>query len=90
MPNLSNRDPYNHPNRIFDGNSGNFYEVPVVNIDHHAENDNFGQLNIVDITASATSEVLADLLQKIGENNPVCPIFAHTSTRKPGCGTEYW
>ena len=55
--------------KIYEENPDIFYEVPVINIDHHAENDNFGQLNIVDITASSTSEVLTDLLQKIGEKN---------------------
>ena len=55
--------------KIYEENPDIFYEVPVVNIDHHAENDNFGQLNVVDITASSTSEVLTDLLQKIGEKN---------------------
>jgi len=42
-----------------------FYEVPVINIDHHSENDNFGQINIVDITASATSEIMTELLEKL-------------------------
>ena len=41
-----------------------FYEVPVVNIDRHSGNDNFGQVNIVDITASATAEIVADLFEK--------------------------
>ena len=55
--------------KIYEDNPDIFYEVPVINIDHHADNDNFGQLNIVDITASSTSEIVADLLQKInGEN----------------------
>jgi nanoRNase/pAp phosphatase (c-di-AMP/oligoRNAs hydrolase) len=42
-----------------------FYEVPLVNIDHHAANDRFGQVNIVEITASSSSEVVARLLEKI-------------------------
>lgn len=55
--------------KVFEENPDIFYEVPVVNIDHHTENDNFGQINIVDITASSTSEVVADLMQKINEKN---------------------
>lgn len=50
---------------IYEENPDIFYEVPVVNIDNHSENDNFGQLNIVDITASSISEIIADLLSKI-------------------------
>lgn len=55
--------------KVYEENPDIFYEVPVVNIDHHSENDNFGQLNIVDITASSTSELVADLMQKIDEKN---------------------
>ena len=51
--------------KVYEENPDIFYEVPVVNIDYHADNDNFGQLNIVDITASSTSEILADLFAKI-------------------------
>ena len=54
---------------VYEENPDIFYEVPVVNIDHHTENDNFGQINIVDITASCTSEVVADLMSKINEKN---------------------
>ena len=45
-----------------------FYEVPVVNIDHHAENDRFGQVNLIEITASSSSEIVANLLEKIDAN----------------------
>ncbi|EKE11998.1 MAG: hypothetical protein ACD_14C00048G0003 [uncultured bacterium] len=55
--------------KVYEENPDIFYEVPVVNIDHHTENDNFGQVNIVDITASSTSEVVADLMHKIDEKN---------------------
>lgn len=55
--------------KVYEENPDIFYEVPVVNIDNHAENDNFGQINIVDIKASSTAEILADLFQKINEND---------------------
>ncbi len=55
--------------KVYEENPDIFYEVPVVNIDHHGENDNFGQVNIVDIAASSTAEVVADLFQKINEKN---------------------
>lgn len=37
----------------------------MITIDHHAENDRFGQINIIDITASSTSETATTLLEKI-------------------------
>jgi bifunctional oligoribonuclease and PAP phosphatase NrnA len=33
-------------------------EIPVINIDHHASNDDFGTLNIVDINSASTTLVL--------------------------------
>lgn len=50
--------------KLYEDNADIFYEVPVVNIDHHAKNDNFGQLNITDLNASSTSEIVAGLLSK--------------------------
>ena len=40
--------------------------VPIINIDHHVTNDNFGQVNIVVPRAAAASEVVADLLTEWG------------------------
>lgn len=51
--------------KIFEENPDIFYEVPIVNIDHHPNNENFGQINFVDLTASSTSEILAEILDKI-------------------------
>lgn len=55
--------------KVYEENPDIFYEVPVVNIDHHTENDQFGQINLVDIKASSTCEVLADAILKIDEKN---------------------
>jgi phosphoesterase RecJ-like protein len=35
---------------------------PVLNIDHHPTNTRFGEINLVDVTASATAEVIFDLI----------------------------
>lgn len=42
-----------------------FYDVPVVNIDHHAGNDFFGKVNLVDLTATSTSEILVSVLEAL-------------------------
>jgi phosphoesterase RecJ-like protein len=47
----------------------------VVNVDHHASNDGFGEINLVDPTASATGEVVYRLLRALG-----CPVSAETAT----------
>lgn len=55
--------------KVYEENPDIFYEVPVVNLDHHTENDQFGQINLVDIKASCTCEILAQALLKIEEKN---------------------
>lgn len=54
--------------KTFEDNPDIFYEVPVINIDHHTDNENFGQINVVDITSSSTSEIIAQILEKIDDN----------------------
>ena len=51
--------------KIYETNPDLFFEVPIVNIDHKSNNENFGQINIVNVTASSSSEIVATLLQKI-------------------------
>ncbi|VAW37515.1 3'-to-5' oligoribonuclease A, Bacillus type [hydrothermal vent metagenome] len=38
----------------------------LINLDHHATNDNFGELNVVEPAASAAGEVVYDLLKACG------------------------
>jgi phosphoesterase RecJ-like protein len=40
--------------------------VPILNIDHHVTNDNFGIINIVVPTAASTAEIIAKLMQLWG------------------------
>lgn len=51
--------------KLYQENPDIFYEIPIVNIDHHAGNDNFGQVNVVDMMGSSTAEILADLMEKV-------------------------
>lgn len=50
--------------KLYEENPDIFYEVPVVNIDYHSTNDNFGQINIVSLTSSSVSEILAETLER--------------------------
>jgi nanoRNase/pAp phosphatase (c-di-AMP/oligoRNAs hydrolase) len=40
-----------------------FTRGPIINIDHDAANERFGHLNLVDITAAATAEIVAGLVK---------------------------
>lgn len=46
----------------------------VINIDHHVTNTRFGDLNLVDVSATATSEIVYDLLGALG--SPISPEIA--------------
>lgn len=37
-------------------------DIPIINIDHHVTNDEFGVLNIIQPTAASTTEILTDVL----------------------------
>lgn len=52
--------------KIYEENPDIFYEVPVVNIDHHSSNDRYAQINLLDFNASSTAEILTDIFQKVG------------------------
>lgn len=47
---------------LYANNIEMFHQIPVINIDHHASNDHFGKINLVDIMASATTELLIPVI----------------------------
>ncbi|MBU0625815.1 hypothetical protein KKF05_05780 [Patescibacteria group bacterium] len=50
--------------RLFSEHSELFYHCPIINIDHDAQNENYGNVNVVDITATSTAEIVHHLLAK--------------------------
>jgi bifunctional oligoribonuclease and PAP phosphatase NrnA len=40
--------------------------VPIINIDHHLSNTNFGRLNVVDTSASSVGEMVCNLAREAG------------------------
>lgn len=47
---------------VFTSHADFFYNTPIINIDHRADNEHFGTVNIVDITASSVAEVTHELI----------------------------
>ena len=52
-----------HLGPLYDQNAEMFFTVPVINVDHHASNTNFGRVNLVDIVSASATEVVYDLLK---------------------------
>jgi nanoRNase/pAp phosphatase (c-di-AMP/oligoRNAs hydrolase) len=48
--------------RIYDNNIDFFYKTPIINIDHSPENEEFGQLNIIDLNAVSVTEIISDII----------------------------
>jgi nanoRNase/pAp phosphatase (c-di-AMP/oligoRNAs hydrolase) len=55
-------ESYSH---IYNEHPDFFFNTPIINIDHAPENEHFGQINIVDLTASACGEVCHDMFEII-------------------------
>jgi phosphoesterase RecJ-like protein len=53
---------------VYDQNADLFYEIPVINVDHHSGNDHFGKVNWVDLTATSTAEILVALIESLGRD----------------------
>lgn len=51
-----------HLGPLYDNNVELFYNTPIINVDHHASNTDYGQVNLVDVTSASTTEVLYEFL----------------------------
>ncbi len=56
--------------KVYDKHTELFFETPVVNIDHHAGNEYFGTVNLVDLTAASTAEILVAIFEALGRPKP--------------------
>jgi phosphoesterase RecJ-like protein len=52
----------------FFNNTDLFYRTPIVNFDNHAGNENFGQINFNELTATSNCEIILNVLSKINES----------------------
>lgn len=52
-----------HLGEVYENNTDLFFETPVINIDHHPSNEHYGEINLVDLTATSSSEIVATLIE---------------------------
>jgi len=48
--------------KIYFSNTDLFFEVPKINIDYNPQNENYGQVNIIEETASSVGEIITELI----------------------------
>jgi len=54
---------------VYDRHTELFFETPIINIDHHAGNEYFGTVNLIDLTATSTCEILVSIIESFGAGN---------------------
>lgn len=64
-PNLERLDS------IYDGNTEIFYETPIINIDHHGDNESFGEINLLDSSSSSVAEMLVSIIESLSATQPL-------------------
>jgi len=64
---INSRD-FENLGKPFEYNPKLFFEIPVINIDNHIANENFGEINLIDITSSSVSEIVMDLIDFLDRN----------------------
>lgn len=52
----------------YENNTEFFYETPIINIDYHPDNEYFGQINLINLTATSTSEIVYSLIESLDKN----------------------
>lgn len=50
--------------KLYSAHSELFSDMPIINIDHGAANEFYGQINLVNLAASSTAEVVAQILKQ--------------------------
>ena len=45
-----------------------FYNTTIINLDHQSDNEHYGQINLTDFNAVATSEILFKLIKELNHN----------------------
>ena len=53
---------------LYEKNTEFFYQVPIINIDFSPENEHYGHINLINITATSVSEIIYDFIENMGSN----------------------
>lgn len=53
---------------LYEKNAALFYETPIINIDYHSSNEQYGEINLVDNKAVCCAEVLYNLFENLNKS----------------------
>jgi len=54
--------------KVFLKNTDLFFRIPLVNIDTRPNNEQYGQINLVNLTAAGSNEIVYEVIRQNGEN----------------------
>ncbi len=50
---------------LYSENTDMFFNTPIVNLDHHASNEGYGKINVVEIQAAATAQIVYRFIEAL-------------------------
>ncbi len=53
-----------HLGDLYNKNAELFFQVPVVNIDYHPQNESYGQYNLIELSNNSTAEIVMDVISQ--------------------------
>ncbi len=54
--------------KIYDNDTEFFYQTPIINLDHNSTNEEYGQINFIELTAVSTSEIIFSLFESFSRD----------------------
>lgn len=57
--------------KLYEDNVALFTEIPIINIDHHISNTQFGKLNHIDVMASSSTQLLIPIIEALEADSGV-------------------
>jgi len=54
--------------KLYEDNTEFFYHTPIIDIDHNPANEHFGQIDLVDLTATSSSEIIFEMIKNWKED----------------------
>ncbi|MDD5341671.1 MAG: DHH family phosphoesterase [Patescibacteria group bacterium] len=53
---------------VYEKNTEFFFNTPIINIDHNPENEQYGQINLVELTKTSSAEIIFNLIKEFDAN----------------------
>lgn len=66
-----NTSDLEHLENLYSDNAELFLQTPIVNLDHNPSNEGYGKINVVDINAASTTQVIYKIAKEFSKENQI-------------------